>query len=74
MQGLSAEGFQEVPLGSLQRIVARDPPLGLALLRGPHDWETSRVVSGVWLTSRPFWPSEWAGCRRWGMRGGGGGG
>ena len=43
-----AQGSQEVPLGSLHRIVARDPPLGIALLRGLHDWETSRVVSGVW--------------------------
>ena len=32
-----AEGSQEVPLGALRRIVARDPPLGLALLRGLHD-------------------------------------
>ena len=55
-----AEGSQEVPLGSLQPIVARDPPLGLALLRGLHDWETLRVVSGVWVTSRHFRPSGWA--------------
>ena len=41
-----AEGSQEIPLGSLHRMVARDPPLGLALLRGLHDWETSRVVRG----------------------------
>ena len=43
-----AEGSQEVPLGPLHRIVARDPPLGLTLLRGLHDWETARVVSSVW--------------------------
>ena len=32
-----AEGSQEVPLGALHRIVARDPPLSLALLRGLYD-------------------------------------
>ena len=55
-----AKGSQEVPLGSLHRIVAWDPPLGLALLRGLHYWDASRVVSGVWVTSRNFRPSEWA--------------
>ena len=68
-----AEGSQEVPLGSLHRIVARDPPLGLAILRGLHDWETSRVVSGVWVTSRHFRPSEWARMQKVGYAGGGGG-
>ena len=50
-----------------------DPPLGLALLRGVHDWETSSVVSGVWVTSRRFGPSEWAGMQEVGFAGGGGG-
>ena len=67
-----AEGSQEVPLESLHRIVARDPPLGLALLQGLYDWETSRVVSGVWVTSRHFWPSEWARMQEVGFAGGGG--
>ena len=64
------EGSQEVPLGSLHRIVARDPPLGLALLRGLHDWETSRVVSGVWVAPRHFRPAEWARMQKVGYAGG----
>ena len=68
-----AQGSQEVPLGSLHRIVARNPPLGLALLHGLHDWETSRVVSGVWVTSHHFRPSEWARMQEGGYAGGGGG-
>ena len=51
-----AEGSEEVPLGALHRIVARDPPLGLALLHGLHDWETAHAVSGVSVTSRHFRP------------------
>ena len=65
-----AEGSQEVPLGSLHRIVARDAPLGLALLRGLHDWETSRVVSGVWVAPRHFRPAEWARMQEVGYAGG----
>ena len=65
-----AEGSQEVPLGSLHRIVARDPPLGLALLRGLHDWETSRVVSGIWVAPRRFRPAEWARMQEVGYAGG----
>ena len=68
-----AEGSQEVPLGALHHIVARDPPLGLALLRGLHDWETWRVVSGVWVSPRRFRPREWARMQEVGYAGGGGG-
>ena len=67
-----AEGSHEVPLGALHRIVARDPPLGLALLRSLRHWETARVVSGVWVTSRHFWPGEWARMQEVGYAGGGG--
>ena len=74
---------KKYPWGPSTNIVARDPPLGLALLRGVHDWETSRVVSGVWVTSRHFRPSEWAQMQEvgyagreddglWGSIGGGG--
>ena len=63
-------GPQEVPLGAVHRIVARDPPLGLALLRGLHDWETADVVSGVWVTSRHFRPGEWARMHEVGYAGG----
>ena len=65
-----AEGSRDVPLGSLHRIVARDPPLGLALLRGLHDWETSRVVSGVWVAPRHFRPAKWARMQEVGYAGG----
>ena len=65
------EGSEEVPLGSLHRIVAGDPPLGLALLRGLHNWETSRVVSGVWVAPRHFRPAEWARMQQVGYAGGG---
>ena len=67
------EGSQEVTPGSLHRIVARDPPLGLAMLRRLHDSETSRVVSGVWATSHHFRPSEWARMQEVGYARGGGG-
>ena len=66
-----AEGSQEVPLGALHRIVARDPPLSLALLRGLHDQETSRVVSGVWVAPRHYQPGEWARMQEVGYAGGG---
>ena len=51
-----AQGSQEELLGYLHGIVPRDPPLGLALLRGLHD----RVVSGVWVTLHHFQPNKWA--------------
>ena len=65
------EGSQDVPLGALHRIVARDPPLGLAVLRGLHNWETARVVSGVWVSSRHLRPKEWVRMREVGYAGGG---
>ena len=67
-----AQGSQEVPLGALHRIVARDPPLGLALLRGLHGWEIACVVSGVWVSSRHFRPTEWAPMKEVGYAGVGG--
>ena len=67
-----AEGSRKVPVGYLHRIVTRDPPFGLALLRRFHDWETSRVVSGVWVTSRHFRSNEWARMQEVGYAGGGG--
>ena len=68
-----AEGSQEEPLRALHHILARDPPLRLALLRGLHEWETARVVSGVWVTWRHFRAGEWAGMQEVGYAGGGGG-
>ena len=65
-----AEGSPEVPLRPLHRIVARNPPVGFALLRGLHDWETGRVVSGVRVTPRHFRPGEWARMQEVGYAGG----
>ena len=59
MDWRDVEGSQEVPLEALHCIVARDPPLSLALWRGLHDRETARVVSGVWVTSRHLRPNLW---------------
>ena len=39
----------EVPLGHLQRLLAPDPPVGLAILRGLRDWEQWRVYAEVWV-------------------------
>ena len=69
-----AEGSQEVPLGSFHRIVVRDPSWDLALLPVLHDWETSRMESGVWVTSPHFQPSEWGRMQEVGFAAGGGGG
>ena len=67
-----AEASQKVSLGAVHRIVARDPSLGLALLRGLHNRETAHVVSGVWVTLRHFRPGEWARMQEVGYAGGGG--
>ena len=40
------------------------------LLRGLHDWETSRVVSGVWVAPRHFRPADSAGMQEVGYAGG----
>ena len=65
-----AKGSQEVPLGALYCIVARDPTLGVALLRGLHDWGAARVVSGIWVSSCHFRPRECARMQEVGYAGG----
>ena len=75
-------GENSVGLGGVHKILARDPALGLALLRGLQDWEQGRVVSTAWGPARPYTPSTWAhmaevgwvGCEegdRWREMGGG---
>ena len=44
--------------------------MGLALLRSLHDWETARVVSRVWVSSRHFRPREGARMQEVGYAGG----
>ena len=39
--------------------MAQDPPLGLAILHGPSEWETARVVSDSWITTHHFRRDEW---------------
>ena len=50
----------EVPLGHLHRLLAADPPLRSAILRGLRDWERGRVYSEVWVGARRYKFGEWA--------------
>ena len=43
---------QEVPLGSLHRLLATNPAKGLAIVRGLRNWEHGRVCSKVWVASK----------------------
>ena len=54
------DAAHEVPFGHLHRLVADDPPLGLAILRGPRDWQQGRVCSEVWVCARRDRAGEWA--------------
>ena len=76
------DGDNSVGLGGVHKILARDPALGLALLRGLPDWEQGCVVSTTWGPARPYRPSTWlhmaevgwVGCEegdRWREMGGG---
>ena len=38
------DAAHEVALGHLHRLVAADPPLGWAILRGLRDWERGRAL------------------------------
>ena len=66
----------EVPLGQLHRLLAADPPLGLAIIRGLRDWELGRVCSEVGVGARRYRAGEWTrlgqmGCTGRRMRGDG---
>ena len=54
------DAAHEVPLRQLHRLVAADPPLGLAILRGLGDWEQGRVSSEVWVGAGRYRAGEWA--------------
>ena len=49
-----------MPLGHLHRLLAADPPLGWAILRGLRDWEQGRVCLEVWVGAGRYEAGEWA--------------
>ena len=49
----------EVHLGHLHRLIAADPPLGLASWRGLTDWEHRRVCSERWVGAQTYKAEEW---------------
>ena len=68
-RGRDRDQAQELPLGSLHRLLAADPAKGLAILKGLSCWEHGRVYSevrvppsGTRLGSGPKWD-------RWGIEG-----
>ena len=52
-------GKKSVGLGSLHKVLAQDPALGLAGLRGLKEWEHGRMCSKLWSPWRPYKPSQW---------------
>ena len=54
------DAAHEVPLEHRHRLVAADPPLGLAVLRGLRDWEQGRVYSKVWVGAGRYRAGKWA--------------
>ena len=59
----------ELPLARLQRLVAADPPLALAISRGLRDWEQGRVSSDVCVGAGRYRAGEWAGLEYMGYTG-----
>ena len=51
---------QELPLGSLHRLLATDSTKGLAILRGLRGWKRGRVCLEVWVASKQYTAGEWA--------------
>ena len=47
-------------LGGLHKLLAHDPALGLAVLRGLKEWEHGRQCAELWGPSRPYKPISWA--------------
>ena len=76
------DGERSVGLGGLHKLLAQDPTLGLAVLRGLKEWEHGRQCSELWGPSKPYKPTQWAhlgevgwlGCEDAGLRRGMGGG
>ena len=42
------DGERSVGLGGLHKVLAQDPALGLAVLRGLKEWEHGRQCSELW--------------------------
>ena len=61
--------MQQLPLGSLHRLLATDPAKGLAILRGLRDWEHGRVFLEVWVASKQYRAGELAGMGHVGYTG-----
>ena len=51
---------QELPLGSLHRLLVADPAFGLVILRALRDGEQGRVCSEVWVAPKHYKAREWA--------------
>ena len=64
------DGERSVGLGGLHKLLAHDPALGLAMLRGLKEWEHGRQCAEVWGPWRPYKPTSrahfgevgWLGC------------
>ena len=53
-------GERSVGLGGLNKLLAQDPALGLAVLRGLKEWEHGRQCLELWGPSRPYKLTSWA--------------
>ena len=53
------DGERSVGLGGLHTLLAQDPALGLAVLRGLKEWEHGRQCSKLGPL-RPYKPCQWA--------------
>ena len=51
---------RSVGLGGLHKLLAHDPALGLAVLRGLKEWEHGCQCAELWGSSRPYNPTSWA--------------
>ena len=58
-----------MPPGHLHRIVAADPPLGLAILRGPRNRKQGRVYLDVWMGAGRYNARECTRLRQMGYTG-----
>ena len=54
------DGERSLGLEALHKLLAQDPGLGLAVLRGVKEWEHGCQCSELWGPSRPYKLSLWA--------------
>ena len=45
-------------MGGLNKLLAQDPTLGLAVLRGLKEWEHGRQCLELWGPPRPYKPTS----------------